>query len=168
MTINKRCLIWYKHLRCCSCIPKERRTECGKIWMQCLKSWDIVQAFGSPGVNKGLVNRLLSNPKWVRNVSRLTDDEIEKAEEDACETVKAVLLIHGHQQAPISIREAHGWDGKQLPAGHRPVSSQYLQEGNTHPMELPSCKVNYTLQTKPQWHRSGVQLTRRQRRQPTL
>jgi hypothetical protein len=56
-----------------------------------------VEAFvGS--LHKGLVNKLLSKPKWVKNVNKPANDEIKKAEEDACEAVKAALLISGAEK----------------------------------------------------------------------
>ncbi len=44
-------------------------------------------------MHKGLVNRLLSDLIQVRNMNKPTSKEIEKAEEDACEAVKATLII---------------------------------------------------------------------------
>jgi hypothetical protein len=56
--------------------------------------WETVEAFGGgPGVHKGLVDGLLSDTTQVKDMRKLTDQEIAKAKDDACEAVKAVLLV---------------------------------------------------------------------------
>jgi hypothetical protein len=57
--------------------------------------WDTVEAFGvSPGVHKGLVAGILKEPGPVSG-SSATPTKIKNLEEEASESVKAVLLISG-------------------------------------------------------------------------
>ncbi len=58
--------------------------------------WDTVEAFGgSPGVHRGLVDTMLSDPNYVRDVNNVTEAKRAAAEETAAEAVKAVMLISG-------------------------------------------------------------------------
>jgi hypothetical protein len=58
--------------------------------------WEKVETFGgSPGVHKGLVDGLLSNTTWVKDMHKPTDQEIAKAEDDSCKAVKAALKVSG-------------------------------------------------------------------------
>ncbi len=58
--------------------------------------WNTVGAFGgSSRVHKGLVEGLLRDPTCISNVKNVSKAEHTKAKEDACEAVKATLLISG-------------------------------------------------------------------------
>ncbi len=61
--------------------------------------WNTVEAFGgSPGIHKGLVDRLLKEPGRVANPANITANERKAAEEEADELVKAALLISGAEK----------------------------------------------------------------------
>ncbi len=61
--------------------------------------WDTVEAFGgSPGIHKGLVDKLLKEPGQVANPANITANERKAAEEEANESVKAALLISGAEK----------------------------------------------------------------------
>jgi hypothetical protein len=64
-------------------------------YLQNFKSlWNTVEAFGgSPGVHKGLVDGLLADTSWVKDVDNVTSAEWARAKEDTCELAKAALLI---------------------------------------------------------------------------
>ncbi len=58
--------------------------------------WDTVEAFGgSLGVHRGLVDVMLSDPNYVRDVNNVIEGERAAAEETAAEAVKAAMLISG-------------------------------------------------------------------------
>ena len=58
--------------------------------------WETVEAFGgSPGIHQGMIEAMLKDPTRVTNVGKPTVTEINAAEDDAMEAVKAALLISG-------------------------------------------------------------------------
>jgi hypothetical protein len=61
--------------------------------------WDTIEAFeGTPGLHRGMMEALASNPKKVADPNNLMADEITKLENEANEAneaVKAALLISG-------------------------------------------------------------------------
>ncbi len=58
--------------------------------------WDMVEAFrGSPGMHRRLVNALLKDPSWVKDVHNVTPKERAEAKETTCKAVKAAMLISG-------------------------------------------------------------------------
>jgi hypothetical protein len=58
--------------------------------------WDTVEAFrGLPGVHRGLVSVLLSDPNQVKDVNNVIPQERAAVEETTCKVVKAALLISG-------------------------------------------------------------------------
>ena len=58
--------------------------------------WDTVEAFGgSLGMHNGLVEGILKDPGWVRNVNSITDAECRDTDQEVSDTVKAVLVISG-------------------------------------------------------------------------
>jgi hypothetical protein len=64
--------------------------------------WDTVEAFGGlPGIHTGLLNGLLSDLHWVRDINNPTNNEITDAENNIYEAVKAALLISGGRQVLI-------------------------------------------------------------------
>jgi len=73
----------------------------------------------------------------VANPVNITATERRVAEEEANESVKAVLLISG---ADKQIREAQGRAGQQLPVGNRSVS-RHVRQGRLHPKQLPDDEV---------------------------
>ena len=80
--------------------------------------WGTVEAFGgSPGVHKGLVEGILKDPGWVKNVNSVTDAERRGAEQEVSNTVKAALVISGADKG----REAQRQACKQLFAGYGPI-----------------------------------------------
>jgi hypothetical protein len=59
----------------------------------------MVEAFGgSPGIHKGLVDRLLKELGRVANPANITANERKATEEEANESVKAALLISGAEK----------------------------------------------------------------------
>ena len=58
--------------------------------------WETVEAFGgSPGIHQGMIEAMLKDPTRVANVGKPTVAEINTAEDNATEAVKAALLISG-------------------------------------------------------------------------
>ena len=58
--------------------------------------WETVEAFrGSPGIHQGMIEAMLKDPTRVANVGKPMVAEINMAEDDATEAVKAALLISG-------------------------------------------------------------------------
>jgi hypothetical protein len=58
--------------------------------------WDTIEAFeGTPGLHRGMMEALASNPKKVADPNNLTADEIAKLESEVNEAVKVALLISG-------------------------------------------------------------------------
>jgi hypothetical protein len=56
----------------------------------------MVEVFGGLlGVHKGLGKGLLRDPTWVKEVNNITKAEHTKAKKDACEAVKAAMVISG-------------------------------------------------------------------------
>ena len=57
---------------------------------------EMVEAFrGSPGIHQGMIEAMLKDPTRMANVGKPTVAEINTAEDDAMEVVKAALLISG-------------------------------------------------------------------------
>ena len=58
--------------------------------------WETVEAFrGSLGIHQGMIEAMLKDPTRMANVGKPTVAEINMAEDDAMEAVKAALLISG-------------------------------------------------------------------------
>jgi hypothetical protein len=80
--------------------------------------WDAVEAFrGSPGMQKGLISRLLRLPSSVRDPDNVTAKVFKAAEDEVTMAVKAVLLISGASK----VLAAEGTAGHKLPPGYQPV-----------------------------------------------
>ena len=107
---------------------------------------------GSPRLHKGLVDRLPSDKKQVRDVNNPSNKEIAKVEEDSCKAVKAALLNSGANKRQYGkLKDEH--------------VNNYLLGSNQHP--LPSCKDKHALQSQPKRHWSSIHLARRPRRPRT-
>ncbi len=68
--------------------------------------WDMVEAFGgSPGMQKGLIQRVLETPVRVENPASISADELAGAEEEVAEAVKAALISRASKARYARLKE---------------------------------------------------------------